>query len=58
MMTQEEGESLIGRVAYTTRVEDLDSVDAVVEAVTEDPRVKGTLFQQHGRKAGQGFYKY
>jgi 3-hydroxyacyl-CoA dehydrogenase len=45
-MTQEEGESLIGRVAYTTRVEDLDSVDAVVEAVTEDPRVKGTLFQQ------------
>jgi 3-hydroxybutyryl-CoA dehydrogenase len=45
-MTQEEGETLIGRVAYTTRVEDLDSVDAVVEAVTEDPRVKGTLFQQ------------
>jgi 3-hydroxybutyryl-CoA dehydrogenase len=45
-MTQEEGESLIGRVAYTTRVEDLDSVDAVVEAVTEDPRVKGTRFQQ------------
>jgi 3-hydroxybutyryl-CoA dehydrogenase len=45
-MTREEGESLIGRVAYTTRVEDLDGVDAVVEAVTEDPRVKGTLFQQ------------
>jgi 3-hydroxybutyryl-CoA dehydrogenase len=45
-MTREEGETLIGRVAYTTRVEDLDSVDAVVEAVTEDPRVKGTLFQQ------------
>jgi 3-hydroxybutyryl-CoA dehydrogenase len=45
-MTRKEGETLIGRVAYTTRVEDLDSVDAVVEAVTEDPRVKGTLFQQ------------
>ncbi len=43
-MTREQGDSLIGRIDYTTTFEDLDDVDAVVEAVTEDPRVKGKLF--------------
>jgi 3-hydroxybutyryl-CoA dehydrogenase len=37
---------LIERVHYTTTFEDLDDVDAVIEAVTEDPRVKGKLFDQ------------
>ena len=43
-MTREQGDSLITRINYTTTFEDLDDVDAVVEAVTEDPRVKGKLF--------------
>jgi 3-hydroxybutyryl-CoA dehydrogenase len=45
-MSAEEGEELIERVAYTTTFEDLDDVDGVIEAVTEDPRVKGKLFAQ------------
>jgi 3-hydroxybutyryl-CoA dehydrogenase len=43
-MTSEEAEGLVGRIAYTTQMADLDGVDAVMEAVTEDPRVKGKLF--------------
>jgi 3-hydroxybutyryl-CoA dehydrogenase len=43
-MTGEEAEGLVGRIAYTTEMADLDGVDAVMEAVTEDPRVKGKLF--------------
>jgi 3-hydroxybutyryl-CoA dehydrogenase len=43
-MTAEEAEGLVGRIAYTTQMADLDGVDAVMEAVTEDPRVKGKLF--------------
>ena len=45
-MSAEEGEALIERVAYTTTFEELDDVDGVIEAVTEDPRVKGKLFAQ------------
>jgi 3-hydroxybutyryl-CoA dehydrogenase len=43
-MTREQGDALITRINHTTTFEDLDDVDAVVEAVTEDPRVKGKLF--------------
>jgi len=43
-MTGEEAEGLVGRIAHTTEMADLDGVDAVMEAVTEDPRVKGKLF--------------
>ncbi len=43
-LSADEAESLIGRIAYTTAVADLDGVDAVCEAVVEDPRVKGKLF--------------
>jgi 3-hydroxybutyryl-CoA dehydrogenase len=39
-----EGEALIDRVSYTTVIDELGSVEAVIEAVTEDPRVKGKLF--------------
>jgi 3-hydroxybutyryl-CoA dehydrogenase len=43
-MTADEGQELIGRVHHTTEIDDLGSVEAVIEAVTEDPHVKGTLF--------------
>ncbi|HEY2438882.1 MAG TPA: 3-hydroxybutyryl-CoA dehydrogenase, partial [Solirubrobacteraceae bacterium] len=45
-LTAEAATSLIDRVAYTTDLGDLAGVDAVLEAVTEDPRVKGRLFAQ------------
>jgi 3-hydroxybutyryl-CoA dehydrogenase len=45
-LTREGADQLIDRIHYTTTFEDLDDVDAVVEAVTEDPRVKGKLFAQ------------
>jgi 3-hydroxybutyryl-CoA dehydrogenase len=40
----EDGEALVDRVSYSTDIGALSSVDAVIEAVTEDPRVKGKLF--------------
>jgi 3-hydroxybutyryl-CoA dehydrogenase len=46
----EDAEALIARIAYTTDLGDLDGADAVVEAVTEDPRVKGKLFAQLDRQ--------
>ena len=45
-LTAEDAEGLTGRIAYTTEFDDLAGVDAVLEAVTEDPRVKGRLFQR------------
>jgi 3-hydroxybutyryl-CoA dehydrogenase len=45
-LSEEDGQALLRRVAYTTEITDLDGVDAVLEAVTEDPRVKGKLFAQ------------
>jgi 3-hydroxybutyryl-CoA dehydrogenase len=45
-LTAEDAEALQARVAYTTEFDDLGGADAVVEAVTEDPRVKGKLFAQ------------
>ena len=45
-LTGDAAETLIGRIAYTTQLDDLAGVDAVMEAVTEDPRVKGKLFAQ------------
>ena len=45
-LTAEEAEGLTGRVVYTREFDDLSGVDAVLEAVTEDPRVKGKLFQR------------
>jgi 3-hydroxybutyryl-CoA dehydrogenase len=43
-LSSEDAEKLIARIAYTTEMADLDGVDAVLEAVTEDPRLKGQLF--------------
>jgi 3-hydroxybutyryl-CoA dehydrogenase len=44
-MSAEDAESLKARIAYTTSMHDLEGVDGVMEAVVEDPRVKGKLFQ-------------
>jgi 3-hydroxybutyryl-CoA dehydrogenase len=45
-LTREDADAVIGRIAYTTEIGDLDGVDAVIEAVVEDPRVKGKLFER------------
>ena len=45
-LTAEDAERLTGRIAFTSDFDDLEGVDAVLEAVTEDPRVKGKLFQR------------
>jgi 3-hydroxybutyryl-CoA dehydrogenase len=44
-MSADEAERLKGRIAYTTSLDDLHDVDGVMEAVVEDPRVKGKLFK-------------
>jgi 3-hydroxybutyryl-CoA dehydrogenase len=43
-LTQEDAAGLVDRVVYTTRLEDLCSADGVIEAIVEDPKVKGELF--------------
>ncbi|HWE09452.1 MAG TPA: 3-hydroxybutyryl-CoA dehydrogenase [Solirubrobacteraceae bacterium] len=45
-LSADDATALIDRVVYTTDLGDLDGVDALLEAVTEDPRVKGRLFHQ------------
>jgi 3-hydroxybutyryl-CoA dehydrogenase len=45
-ISAQDAESLLGRVAYTTDFDALISTDAVVEAVSEDPHVKGRLFRR------------
>lgn len=49
-MTREQGDELIERVRYTTDLDEFGEVDAVIEAVTEDPRVKGKLFADLDRR--------
>jgi 3-hydroxybutyryl-CoA dehydrogenase len=43
-LTQEDADGVMKRVVYTSRLEDLGSAEAVIEAVTEDARIKGELF--------------
>jgi 3-hydroxybutyryl-CoA dehydrogenase len=45
-LSRDDADAVVGRIAYTTDLADLDGVDAVIEAVVEDPRVKGKLFAQ------------
>ncbi|HEY5428274.1 MAG TPA: 3-hydroxybutyryl-CoA dehydrogenase [Solirubrobacteraceae bacterium] len=45
-VTRQDADALIGRIAYSTDRADLDGVDGVLEAVVEDPRVKGKLFAE------------
>jgi 3-hydroxybutyryl-CoA dehydrogenase len=43
-LSDEEAASLIDRVVHTTRLEDLGEADAVIEAVSEDARIKAEVF--------------
>jgi 3-hydroxybutyryl-CoA dehydrogenase len=43
-LSEEAAGDVVERVAYTTNFDDLGAVDAVVEAIIEDPRVKGEVF--------------
>lgn len=45
-MSAEVVSEILGRIGYTTDLDELNGAEAVVEAVAEDPRVKGQLFQQ------------
>ncbi len=49
-LTDADAAALTERIAYTTDLGDLDGVDAVLEAVSEDPRIKGELFQRLDRQ--------
>ena len=44
-MSREDADALTGRIAYTSSLDDLEGVDAVIEAVFEDPQVKGAIFK-------------
>ena len=44
--TEAEGEALIGRITYSSSLEDLTEADAAIEAVFEDVAVKGDIFKQ------------
>ncbi len=45
-LTGEEAFALTGRIRYTTALEELRDCEAVVEAVFEDPKVKGEIFKE------------
>jgi 3-hydroxybutyryl-CoA dehydrogenase len=45
-LSEEDASELTGRIAQTTALADLSEASVVVEAVFEDPAVKGPLFQQ------------
>jgi 3-hydroxybutyryl-CoA dehydrogenase len=49
-LTRDNAREVIDRVSYTDVFEDLAGVDAVIEAVVEDPRVKGELFARLDRQ--------
>jgi 3-hydroxybutyryl-CoA dehydrogenase len=44
-MTADERDQVLGRISFTTKVEDLGERDLVIEAVVEDLKVKNELFQ-------------
>jgi len=45
-LTDDEAESLFERVTYTTRLNDLSVADALIEAVSEDERLKASVFSE------------
>jgi 3-hydroxybutyryl-CoA dehydrogenase len=45
-LAAEEAAQVAERIGFTTQVEDLRRADAVIEAVVENPGVKGDLFEQ------------
>jgi 3-hydroxybutyryl-CoA dehydrogenase len=49
-LQRDDGEALIERVLYTTSFEDLGGADAVVEAITEDVKIKSQVFTRLGKE--------
>jgi 3-hydroxybutyryl-CoA dehydrogenase len=49
-VSQEDADGLIARIVYTSQLDDLDGVDALIEAVSEDPRLKGELFERFDKQ--------
>jgi 3-hydroxybutyryl-CoA dehydrogenase len=45
-LSAEDAQERASRVSYTTQFADLGQADAVVEAITEDARIKGELFKR------------
>jgi 3-hydroxybutyryl-CoA dehydrogenase len=45
-LTDEQLADALGRIAWTTDMGDFEPVNAAIEAVTEDPTVKGKIFQK------------
>src|SRR4051794_19749863 len=43
-LSEDEATDMLGRITWSTEFEDLGSADAVVEAIIEDARAKGSLF--------------
>jgi 3-hydroxybutyryl-CoA dehydrogenase len=43
-LTEEDGAAMIDRVSWTTNLEDLAPAQIVIEAIIEDPEIKGALF--------------
>jgi 3-hydroxybutyryl-CoA dehydrogenase len=44
-LTQEDADALVGRIVPTTNLEDLAPAQLVVEAIVEDPKIKGQVFR-------------
>src|SRR5690349_17685609 len=44
--------ALLGRVSWSTDIGALDDAAVVVEAIVEDPKVKGKLFRELDRRLG------
>lgn len=44
--SQEEADALIARISYTDSIDELAHADALVEAVYEDPALKGEIFER------------
>jgi 3-hydroxybutyryl-CoA dehydrogenase len=45
-LSAEDAEEQVSRVSYTTQFDDLGQAEAVIEAITEDARIKGELFKR------------
>jgi 3-hydroxybutyryl-CoA dehydrogenase len=45
-LSQEDRDAALARISWTTDLDEFAAADAAIEAVTEDPTVKGKIFQQ------------
>src|SRR5438876_12338678 len=54
--TQEDSDSALARLSFTTSLEDLKDADLIVEAVPEDLELKKKVFAELDRVAGPGTF--